>query len=94
MRRRQGEPSHTNTYRLKKMSSPLPRKVEHQNKERNTRYFGGLPRWQSPYIHLLHPTYPSSIACPSASQAFPTSQAHDFLLPLLPRKSGTFLPRS
>lgn len=39
MRRRQGEPSHTNTYRLKKMSSPLPRKV--------------LPKCETPSRHTL-----------------------------------------
>lgn len=52
---------------------------------------GGLAK---PPHSSTPPTYPSSIVCPSATHASPRSQARDFLLPLLPGTSGTFLPRS
>ena len=67
--------------------------MEHQDKRSQVLY-GTWPSWQSPNSHLFHPTYSSSIACPSANEAFPRSQTQGLLLPLLPRKSDTFLPKS
>lgn len=44
--------------------------------------------------HSPPPHLSLRIGCPPVSQAFPRSRAQGFLLLLLPRRRGTFLPRS